>query len=508
MRKIFSIFAAVLFAGSMMADNFALVSSVNDLADGDQIIITDVEAQAAISTTQNPNNRATAVVTATDGVIVPGDDVQIITLVADASNFMLQVGEDAYLYAASNSSNHLKTSTAATAGENGKFAITIDANGIASVTAQGANQRNDIRYNTSGMFSCYGSSSSVEAGLKIFKKQGGDVPPVEDDCNWDEIAFLGNGSGNAAYTDRFKVCAGDPAPSSIVNIQSSFGTEPGIYVSFPSADFGAISLEENQYAIQGAGMLLYVSAFLYDAETEVTVVCQNVEYTLTVKNVNPETVPVEPTTCFDIYQMAKNDVVDLLNDVTVTYANGKNVWVVDGSASMLLYFSANTNYAPGDVLSGVAGVVDIYNGVYELKPSAEQAAAIVATPGEAPAAIQTVVVETADMNKYIVMPGIQFEEDAAFTEGAQSNITMNGVTVRNQFKNGYAFEAGKKYNVYGVVTIYQNNPQVYFITAEELDTTGFDNAAAEQKAIKVIENGQLFIIKNGVRYDAQGAVVR
>lgn len=340
--------------------------------------------------------------------------------------------------------------------------------------------------------------------VKVTLAGGGDVPPVEDACNWDEIAFLGNGSGNAAYTDRFKVCVGDPAPSSVVNIQSSFGTEPGIYVTFPSAEFGAISLNEDQYAIQGAGMLLYVSAFLYDAETEVTVVCQNVEYTLTVKNANPETAPVEPITCFDIYQMAKYDVVDLLNDVTVTYANGKNVWVVDGSASMLIYFSANTNYAPGDVLSGVAGVVDIYNGVYEIKPSADQAAAIVATPGEVPAAIQTVVVETADMNKYIVMPGIQFEADAAFAEGTQSNITMNGVTVRNQFKNGYAFEAGKKYNVYGVVTIYQNNPQVYFITAEELDTTGFDNATTEQKAIKLIEDGKLVIIKNGVRYNAQG----
>ncbi len=473
MKKIFSIFAAVLFAGSMMAQVTILPTD-----------FTAVEASDYSITKSGVTVAVTASTVTSEQMRIFKN--QTITISAESNISSIE--------------------------------FTCTANGTAKYGPGCFNAQDGYTFEAAGKKGTWtGSATSVtftaesnqvRATQIVVTLEGGDVPPVEDDCNWDEIAFLGNGSGNAAYTDRFKICAGDPAPTDIVNIQSSFGTEPGIYVTFPSADFGAISLEEDQYAIQGAGMLLYVSAFLYDAETEVTVVCQNVEYTLTVKNVNPETAPVEPTTCFDIYQMAKNDVVDLLNDVTVTYANGKNVWVVDGSASMLIYFSANTTYAPGDVLSGVAGVVDIYNGVYELKPSAEQAAAIVATPGEAPAAIQTVVVETADMNKYIVMPGIQFEEDAAFTEGAQSNITMNGVTVRNQFKNGYAFEAGKKYNVYGVVTIYQNNPQVYFITAEELDTTGFDNAASELNAVKVIENGQLFIIKNGVRYDAQGAVVR
>ena len=53
---------------------------------------------------QKSNNRGVTTVALTDGVIVPGENVQIITLVAAEANFMLQVGEDAYLYAASNSS--------------------------------------------------------------------------------------------------------------------------------------------------------------------------------------------------------------------------------------------------------------------------------------------------------------------------------------------------------------------------------------------------------------------
>ena len=38
--------------------------------------------------------------------------------------------------------------------------------------------------------------------------------------------------------------------------------------------------------------------------------------------------------------------------------------------------------------------------------------------------------------------------------------------------------------------------------------TAIENTAAEVKVVKVIENGQMFIIKNGVKYNAQGAVVR
>lgn len=217
--------------------------------------------------------------------------------------------------------------------------------------------------------------------------------------------------------------------------------------------------------------------------------------------------PAEPITCLEVYQMAKNDVVDLLNDVVVTYANGKNVWVRDETASMLLFLSANTTWKAGDVLSGVAGVVDIYNGVTEIKPTAAQVAAVTATEGEAPAAIELAAVEAADVNKYIVMKNIAV--NGTFAEGTASNITLtlgeSSVVLRNNFKNGFAFDAEKTYDIYGVVTIYQSNPQIYFITAEEHVATAIENTNAAVKATKVIENGKLVIIKNGVRYDAQGA---
>ena len=100
-------------------------------------------------------------------------------------------------------------------------------------------------------------------------------------CDWDNLPWLGSALP-PAYVEQFKICLGDPKPN-VVNIQNSIGTEAGIYVIFPSAAFGPISLSADQYAIQGAGMLLYVSAFTAK-ETEVSVVCDNVEYVFTVYN--------------------------------------------------------------------------------------------------------------------------------------------------------------------------------------------------------------------------------
>ena len=48
---------------------------------------------------------------------------------------------------------------------------------------------------------------------------------------------------------------------------------------------------------------------------------------------------------------------------------------------------------------------------------------------------------------------------------------------------------------------------VYYADGSET-TTAIDNTNADVKAVKVIENGQLFIIKNGVRYNALGVEVR
>lgn len=46
------------------------------------------------------------------------------------------------------------------------------------------------------------------------------------------------------------------------------------------------------------------------------------------------------------------------------------------------------------------------------------------------------------------------------------------------------------------------------LIVEKHQESGIDNAVVETKVVKMIQNGQLFIISNGKVYNATGAVVK
>ncbi len=150
---------------------WTLVTDVADLREGDIIVIVvaNSEHNYALSTTQNTNNRGIASVAKNGNTITFGADVQRITLVAGTKDGTLafQVGKDAYLYAASSGSNHLKTE--ATLSDNSSWKITIDENGVATITAQGTNTRNTLKYNSnSSLFSCY-AEENEQKDVVIYK---------------------------------------------------------------------------------------------------------------------------------------------------------------------------------------------------------------------------------------------------------------------------------------------------------------------------------------------------
>ena len=177
MRKLLTLFTALLFVGSMWGVDFTLVTSTSSLAGDDEIIIVNTDGDYAIGTTQNTNNRKAESVTVSENVITPSASVQTITLEASSTNWKFKVGTDQYLYAAGGNGkspkNHLKTANSTTAGDNGVFSISIDANGVATIEGQGDATNSRMRYNPNNgtpMFSCYSSSSTVGSLVKIFKK--------------------------------------------------------------------------------------------------------------------------------------------------------------------------------------------------------------------------------------------------------------------------------------------------------------------------------------------------
>ena len=160
--------ATFVYVGEPFAQQYYLVTSVDQLVAGRTYLIVNTEAQKAMgATSSNGNNRTAVDADITDNVI---------STLGDAYEFVLGGSTSAwtffdanwnstggYLYAASSSANNLKT-RANNNDDNGKWSIAIASDGTATIIAQGSNTRNNLRYNPnngSPIFSCYGSSSNL-----------------------------------------------------------------------------------------------------------------------------------------------------------------------------------------------------------------------------------------------------------------------------------------------------------------------------------------------------------
>lgn len=154
-----------------------LVTDVNDLVAGDKIIIAATGLDYAISTATNTNNRKSTAITKVGGALdAVSDSVQQYALEIDANglySFKGTLGTDAdkYIYASSSSSNYMKVSS--TLDDNGKFTIAINADGVATVIAQGTNTRNHMQYNnkstSSPAFYCTDGSYGAVCFYKLYE---------------------------------------------------------------------------------------------------------------------------------------------------------------------------------------------------------------------------------------------------------------------------------------------------------------------------------------------------
>ncbi len=195
---------------------YALLTDVNNLTAGLHVLLVgshtaeSVTTYYALGTTQNGNNRS--------AVAVPTPVNDVITLTGSEGASSLEVGMgvttataytfkdgSGYLYAASSGSNYLRSET--TLDANGEWAINLDANYVATILAQGANSRNDLRFNYnngSPIFSAYSSTSTSTTIFKgsIYVSQGSityTTAPVIPVTSW-TVNFVANGATVYSYT--------------------------------------------------------------------------------------------------------------------------------------------------------------------------------------------------------------------------------------------------------------------------------------------------------------------
>ncbi|MBQ7422279.1 MAG: hypothetical protein IJV27_09085, partial [Prevotella sp.] len=151
---------------------FEWVKDASILKAGDEIIFAYINTASSISMskTQNTNNRDACLVTYNDDTTIsPKEHTAIFTLGGSTGAWTFQ-DESGYLYAASSSSNYLKSK--ATIDANAKANISISNSGLASVKFTGTNTHNNLYYNEQyGIFSCYeGSTSNTTKQIRIYRK--------------------------------------------------------------------------------------------------------------------------------------------------------------------------------------------------------------------------------------------------------------------------------------------------------------------------------------------------
>lgn len=244
MRKFLLSFLATLVVFPALAD-YKLVTDVSKLADGDKIIVVNTQSKKALSITQDSNNRPATDITIDNGSIASiSDQVQIITLVANTEEngqFAFQVGDNAYLYAASSTKNYLRTQS-----EKTYASVDIASSGDATVIFQGSYTHNTLRYNTSSaIFACY---TSGQQPVQIYKN-------IEDNRIKTSIAF-----NQEEYTLTLGVDRniGDPFDPVLIMTPSDQNWGP---INFMSSNEAVAKVEDDHFIIKGSGTTTLTASF-------------------------------------------------------------------------------------------------------------------------------------------------------------------------------------------------------------------------------------------------------
>lgn len=167
---------------------------------------------------------------------------------------------------------------------------------------------------------------------------------------------------------------------------------------------------------------LYEGPFTLNASATVKAIALKEGYTNSDIASAAYTMPVFLENLAAVYSTANNAQYRMLGDVTFVFRSGRYMFVKDATAGMLIYDNTTpiiTNtYENGDIISGgISGKTSIYNGLYELVPTADIAAST-----ENNGAIEPVVV---------TIPQMTNENDFMSQLVTVQNLTVTGISGQN-----------------------------------------------------------------------------
>ena len=154
-----------------------------------------------------------------------------------------------------------------------------------------------------------------------------------------------------------------------------------------------------------------------------------------------------------------------LTDAVVLYVNGKDMFVRDATGAVDFYNTGLT-YEAGNILNGkITAKYSLYNNMHELTTPISNNT-LVATTGPAATPTEITTSDAADYACNLVkLSGVKV------TKGSDGKFYVDDVQVYDKFKLGYTIEAGKTYDIVGIMIPYNSIYEICPIEAPtEIET--------------------------------------
>ena len=248
---------------------------------------------------------------------------------------------------------------------------------------------------------------------------------------------------------------------------------------------------------EAGGTVLWTDAVAEEGWWQIQ--AENDDYYVSLSNVSTTEVP-------GVYTVA-----DLDPDYSMIYVGETEITLVSGSVTIAV--------AADGTITAIGEFVGSDGNIYKLnltyvEPKAETTVEVTIADGELADYIESMGlfgVSGTDANGVYVQLFFEADEIAGEYTEEDFNTQYTGIMVGEETVSIYSAtitivaNADGSYTVTAALLCYNNT--LYNVTMT-IPATGIDNVDAAVKTIKSIVNGQLIIEKNGVRYNANGQVVR
>lgn len=149
--------------------------------------------------------------------------------------------------------------------------------------------------------------------------------------------------------------------------------------------------------------------------------------------------------------------------VTVTYKGGKNIYLTDGTTAYYMYDNDDLwkdLVKQNTVINGMIATYSVYKNACQLKPVSYKS---LTTAEVTPADIEIQDMSSADIHRYVRLTNVQFAADATLAYNSTLNITDDdnlALQLYNKFVLTDAVKAGNRYDIVGIVGVYNSVLQI------------------------------------------------